>query len=38
MLKVLKGYYVNSGYMGWIGNCYRLFASERDYIEYMEES
>ena len=33
---MLKGYYVPAGYMGWIGQSYMLFASERDYIEYMK--
>lgn len=35
---MLKGYNVSSGYMGWIEelNKYMLFASERDYIEYVE--
>lgn len=33
---MLKGYYVSAGYMGWIGDKYMLFASERDYLEYME--
>ena len=32
----LKGYYVPSGYMGWDGKQYRLFASEADYKEQME--
>ena len=31
----LKGYPVPSGYMGFIGNGYMLFASEDDYKEYM---
>ena len=33
----LKGYYVPSGYMGWTGKKYELFASEADYKEYMEQ-
>lgn len=33
----LKGYIVPSGYMGHIGNNkYMLFATESEYIEYME--
>lgn len=32
----LKGYYVPSGYMGWTGEKYELFASEADYKEQME--
>lgn len=33
----MKGYYTESGYMGYVGNGYRLFASEDDYREWMEE-
>lgn len=33
----MKGYTVNNGYMGYIGGRYRLFASESEYIEYMED-
>ena len=35
---MLKGYPVPSGYMGWVErfNKYMLFASERDYREYVE--
>ena len=33
----LKGYYTHSGYMGWIGKKYMLFASEADYKEYMRD-
>ena len=32
----MKGYYVSIGYMGYVGEKYMLFASEADYIEYME--
>lgn len=32
----LYGYPVNSGYMGLVGDSYILFATEGDYIEYME--
>lgn len=35
---MLKGYYVPAGYMGWIGNGWMLFATEGDYVEYMEEA
>lgn len=33
----MKGYYVPNGYMGYVPseNCYMLFASESDYIEYI---
>lgn len=36
---MLKGYYVGSGYMGWIEmeNRYQLFASEVDYVDYILE-
>lgn len=35
---MLKGYHVQSGYMGWIATekCYRLFSCEADYIEFVE--
>lgn len=33
----IKGYYVPSGYMGWIGFDYMLFASEDDYLTYLED-
>ena len=37
----MKGYVVSCGYMGLIGGpvggIYRLFATEGDYIEYMED-
>ena len=33
----MKGYLVNSGYMGYVEGGYMLFASESDYQEYMEE-
>lgn len=32
---VIKGYPVSSGYMGWIGDRYMLFATESDYLEFM---
>ncbi len=32
----MKGYYIASGYMGYIDGDYMLFASEEDYLEYME--
>lgn len=37
MQTILKGYNTYSGYMGWIEweNEYRLFACERDYVEYV---
>jgi len=33
----MKGYYNNSGYMGYVDGKWVLFASERDYQEYMED-
>jgi len=33
----MKGYYTASGYMGFVGDGYILFASEGEYREYMEE-
>lgn len=36
-----KGYYVPSGYMGWVeddrSGSYMLFASESDYLEFIEQ-
>lgn len=32
----MKGYIVESGYMGYVNGVYVLFASEADYREYME--
>lgn len=32
----MKGYNVESGYMGWIKDKYMLFASEMEYSEYFE--
>lgn len=33
----MKGYVTASGYMGLVGEVYMLFASESDYLEYLEE-
>lgn len=33
----MKGYVTASGYMGYVDGEYRLFASEEDYREYMED-
>ena len=30
----MKGYFTESGYMGYVDGRYVLFASESDYIEY----
>lgn len=35
--KHMKGYTTSSGYMGWVEGRYILFASEREYREYIEE-
>jgi len=32
----MKGYFVNNGYMGLVDGSYMLFASEEDYLEYLE--
>lgn len=32
----MKGYAVESGYMGYVDGAYMLFASEADYEEYVE--
>lgn len=34
--KNMKGYAVESGYMGYVNGEYMLFASETDYADYME--
>ena len=33
----MKGYNVDSGYMGWINGRYQLFSSEADYRDQIEE-
>ena len=35
--KNMKGYAVESGYMGYVDGEYILFASENDYADYMDE-
>lgn len=32
----MKGYHVDNGYMGYVAGHYYLFASEADYLEYLE--
>lgn len=32
----MKGYIIAEGYMGFVNGSYMLFASERDYKDYME--
>ena len=34
----MKGYYTQTGYMGYVEGKYMLFASESEYYEYMKES
>lgn len=34
---MMKGYSVESGYMGYVDGEYMLFASETDYADYMEK-
>ena len=36
--KDMKGYTVESGYMGYVNGRYMLFASETDYLDYMKNS
>lgn len=33
----MKGYPVSNGYMGLVNGQYRLFATEKEYIEYFKE-
>lgn len=33
----MKGYHTANGYMGLVDGKYILFASEEDYMEYLEE-
>ena len=33
----MKGYSIESGYMGYVNGGYMLFASEADYIDYVSE-
>lgn len=33
----MKGYYNGTGYMGFVEGKWVLFASESDYLEYMED-
>lgn len=34
--KMPYGYPVNSGYEGWVVDRFMLFATERDYLEFVE--
>lgn len=33
----MKGYSTASGYMGYVEGVYMLFATEEEYLEYLEE-
>ena len=33
----MKGYFTESGYMGYVDGRYVLFASEKEYFEFEEE-
>ncbi len=33
----MKGYVVDTGYMGYVDGRYMLFANEEDYLEYFSE-
>ncbi len=33
----MKGYAISDGYMGYVNGEYRLFATEDDYEEFMED-
>ncbi len=33
----MKGYAISDGYMGYVNGEYRLFATEDDYEEYMDD-
>lgn len=35
-MQKIKGYPIDTGYMGYVDGKYMLFASENDYKEYME--
>lgn len=34
---IMKGYNTENGYMGYVEGRYLLFASEADYLDYMED-
>lgn len=34
---MMKGFYTGEGYMGYVDGKYILFASDREYFEFMEE-
>lgn len=34
---MLKGYWTSYGYMGWVGDHWMMFVSDREYGEYMAD-
>lgn len=36
-MKEVKGYFTASGYYGWINGRYKLYSSESEYFEEVEE-
>lgn len=36
LMDEIKGYWTGEGYMGYVNGTYILFATERDYLEWME--
>ena len=36
-VQMMKGYFVDNGYMGYVDGSYLLFADESDYREFLEE-
>ena len=35
---IMKGYFTESGYMGYVDGSYILFSCEDDYLDYVEET
>ena len=35
--RAMKGYNTENGYMGYVNGGYQLFASEADYLEWLED-
>ena len=33
----IKGYYTHNGYMGYVNGTYILFATENDYLDWIEQ-
>lgn len=36
-MRIYKGYYVPSGYFGWVGDHYMLFDTIQEYYDYADE-